>query len=179
MLLIWFSCSFFVYFVCICCLSTTQFSLVIFSQISVNCSKSSYWIPEVYFTSFWLYHHWLWWISWYNVDIISFIHILVWIFKGHGFFQVTRTNASYVLYIICFQLIALSKSGSILSNCTWFISVMVFMQFCFPHDFACFWLSFIVFLHQHLVWDSLTCTKLALKKGVMSFCRWWSLLLRL
>ena len=39
--------SLFSYFDCICCLSTTQFSLVKFSQIAVSCSKSWYWILQV------------------------------------------------------------------------------------------------------------------------------------
>lgn len=48
---------------------------------------------------------------WYYFVIYVF---LVWISKGHDLFQVIGTDASFVLYISCFQFIPLSKSGSVL-----------------------------------------------------------------
>ena len=59
-----------------------------------------------------------------NVDIISVISILVWIFSKRNLFQDTGTDASCVLNITCFSSQPLSKSRSISAYCAWFIALL-------------------------------------------------------
>ena len=84
---------------CICCLFTTQLSLVILGQISAARSESWYRKLEFCFTSFWFYYHRLWWSSWHAMLALFLLYVfLVWIFSWRDLFQVTGTDASCVLY---------------------------------------------------------------------------------
>ena len=51
---------------------------------------------------------------------------LVWKFKEYSLFQVTRTDASCVLDVTCFQHKVLRESHSILSHCTHYIPLFFF-----------------------------------------------------
>ena len=92
------------------------------------------------------------------VDIISLISILVWIFSERDLFQVTGTDASCVLYIICSHSITLSNLCSVppiasgLLHCWHHL-----MPFCFALALICFWLNLIVQFTSEL---SLSCTDL-------------------
>ena len=105
-LLLTLSKSFLFFFVCIWCLLTTQFSLVILGLILV-----SYWDTwcrklEFCVTSFWFYYHRLWWSSWHAILALFLLYVfLVWNFSWRDLFQVTRIDASCVFYIICSQFI--------------------------------------------------------------------------
>ena len=91
---------------CICCLFTTHLSLVILGLISAARSESWYQKLEFCFTSFWFYYHRLWWSSWHVMLALFLLYaFLVWIFSWRDLFQVTGTDPSCVLYIICFQFI--------------------------------------------------------------------------
>ena len=91
---------------CICCLFTTQLSLVILGQISAARSESWYRKLEFCFTSFSFYYHRLWWSSWHAMLALFPLYVfLVWIFSWCELFQVTGTDTSCVLYIICSQFI--------------------------------------------------------------------------
>ena len=65
----------------------------------------------------------------------------VWIFSERDLFLVLGTDASCVLYIICFQFINLRKLRFILSYYTWFIALLashyaVFFPLCLCLIFA-------------------------------------------
>ena len=62
---------------------------------------------------------------------------LVWIFSWRDLFQVTRTDVSYVLCIVCFPL---SKSRSILPIALGLLHYWHhLMLFCFAIALICFW----------------------------------------
>ena len=129
---------------CTCCLFTTQLSLVILGQISAARSESWYRKLEFCFTSFWFYYHRLWWSSWHAVLALFLLYlILIWIFSWHDLFQVTGTDASCVLYIICSQFITFEQvtfcPAPGLFHC-WH----QLMPFCFALALICFWLNLIV-----------------------------------
>ena len=101
---------------------------------------------------------------------------LVWIFSWRNLFQVTGTDASCVLYIICSQFITCLLR---LVCCIVGITFTVLLGTC-PYLFlAQFDSSVYISLHQYSVSVALTCAKLALGTVIMSFHRWLSLLLRL
>ena len=129
---------------CICCLFTTQLSLVILGQISAARSESWYRKLEFCFTSFWFYYHRLWWSSWHAMLALFLLYVfLVWIFSWRDLFQVTGTDASCVLYIICSQFITFEQvtfcPAPGLFHC-WH----QLMPFCFALALICFWLNLIV-----------------------------------
>ena len=136
-------------------LITTQFSLVMLSQISATCLESWYQKLEFCVTFFWFYYHRLWWSSWHAMlaSFLIYIYIfLVWIFNGCDLFQVTVTDA----YIVCsyfktFEEITLySTYLHCLLHCWHHL-----MLFCFTHVFIGFWLSFII---QFISTFNLSCT---------------------
>ena len=112
---------------CICCLFTTQLSLVILGQISAARSESWYRKLEFCFTSFWFYYHRLWWSSWHAMLALFLLYILlVWIFSWRDLFQVARTDASCVLYIICSQFIVFEQVTVCSAYCVWFVALLVY-----------------------------------------------------
>ena len=110
---------------CICCLFTTQLSLVILGQISAARSESWYRKLEFCFTSFWFYYHRLWWSSWHAMLALFLLYVfLVWIFSWRDLFQVTGTDASCVLYIICSQFITFEQVTLCSAYCAWFVGLL-------------------------------------------------------
>ena len=163
---------------CICCLFTTQLSLVILGQISAARSESWYRKLEFCFTSFWFYYHRLWWSSWHAMLALFLSYVyLVWIFSSHDLLQVTGTDTSCVLYKICSQFIAFEQ----VTLCSaWFVGLLaspyVVLLCTNLFVFGSIW---YFSLHQNSVWVALTCAKSALRTVIMSFHRWLPLLLRL
>ena len=125
---------------CIWCLFTTQFSLVILGQISVACSESWYRKLEFCVTSFWFYYHRLWWSSWHAMLALFLLYVfLVWIFSWRDLFQVTGTDASCVLYIICSQFITFEQVTLYSAYSTWFVALLKSL-----YAVICFWLNLIL-----------------------------------
>ena len=122
---------------------TTQFSLVILGHISVSCSKSWYRKLELCVISFWFYCHRLWWSSSRAILESFLLYVfLAWIFSCWDLFQVTGSDASY---IVCIISCPLSKSCSILSIADSLLHCWhQLMSFCFAFALNCFWLNFIV-----------------------------------
>ena len=109
----------------ICCLFTTQLSLVILGQILAARSESWYWELEFCFTLFWFYYHRLWWSSWHAILTLFLLFVfLVWIFSWRDLFQVTGTDSSCVLYIICSQFITFEQVMLCSAYCTWFVALL-------------------------------------------------------
>ena len=102
-----------------------QFSLIILGQISAACSVM---ISETRM----LCHFILVLLSSTLmkqlasiVVIISLIYVfLVWIFSWCDLFQVTGTDASCVLYIICSQFITFEQVTLCSSYCAWFVALL-------------------------------------------------------
>ena len=110
---------------CICWLFITQFSLVILGQISAAPLESWYQKLEFCFTSFWFYYHRLWWSSWHAMLALFLLYVfLVWIFSRHDLFQVTGTDASCVLCIICSQFITFEQVTLCSTYCAWFAALL-------------------------------------------------------
>ena len=110
---------------CIFCLFTTQLSLVILGPISAARSESWYRKLEFCFTSFWFYYHRLWWSSWHAMLALFLLYVfLVWIFSRHDLFQVTGTDASCVLCIICSQFITFEQVTLCSTYCAWFAALL-------------------------------------------------------
>ena len=110
---------------CICWLFITQFSLVILGQISAAPLESWYQKLEFCFTSFWFYYHRLWWSSWHAMLALFLLYVfLVWIFSWRELFQVTRTDASCVLYIICSHFITFEQATLCSAYCAWFVALL-------------------------------------------------------
>ena len=110
---------------CICFLFTSQLSLVILGQTSAPRSESWYRKLEFCFTSFWTYYHRLWWSSWHVKSALFLLYVfLVWIFSWHDLFQVTGTDASSVLYIICSQFITFEQVTLCSAYCAWFVALL-------------------------------------------------------
>ena len=138
------------------CLFTTQFSLVILSQISAACSESWYRKLEFCVTSFWFYCHRLWWSSWHPMLVLFLLYVfLISIFSWCGLFQITGTDSSCVLSIICSPLslprFVLPIAPGLL-HCWHHL-----MTFCFAFPLICFSLNLIV---QFTSEFSLSCTEL-------------------
>ena len=113
----------FVYFVCIWCMFTTQFSLVILGQISAACSESWY-RKLVSLHSRFIYYQRLWWSNWHAMLALFFLYVfLVWTFSWCDLFQVTGTDTSCVLYIICSQFITFEQVTLCSANCTCFVAL--------------------------------------------------------
>ena len=109
-------------FVCICCLFTSQLSLVI---LSAACSESWYRRLKFCLTSFCFYYHRLWWSSWHAMLTLFLLYVfLVWIFSWRDFFQVTETDVSCVLYIICSQFITLEQVTLCFAYCAWLVALL-------------------------------------------------------
>ena len=88
-------------------------------------SESWYQKLEFCFTSFWFYYHRLWWSSWHVMLALFLLHVfLVWIFSWCDLFQVTGTDASYVLYIIRFQFITFEQVTLCSAYCAWFVALL-------------------------------------------------------
>ena len=118
--------------------------LVILGQISTACSEPLYRKLEFCFTSFWFYHHRLWWSSWHAMLALFLLYLfLVWIFSLRDLFQVTATDASCVLYIICSQFITF-KALFCLLHLLYCIVGIIFCRFGFALFVICFWLNLIV-----------------------------------
>ena len=111
--------------VCIWCLLTTQFSLVILGQISVSYSDT--WCRKLEFcvTSFWFHYHRLWWSSWHAILALFLLYVfLVWNFSWRDLFQVTRIDASCVFYIICSQFIPFEQVTPYFAYYAWFVALL-------------------------------------------------------
>ena len=144
---------------CIWCLFTTQFSKVILGQISATHSESWYRKLKFCVTSFCFSYHRFWCSRSHAMVVLLLLYVfLVWIFSWRNLFQVTGTDASCVLYIICSHSITLSNLCSVppiasgLLHCWHHL-----MPFCFALALICFWLNLIVQFTSEL---SLSCTDL-------------------
>ena len=83
---------------------------------------------------------------------------LLYVFFQRDLFQVTGTDASCVLYIICSQFIVLSKSRFVIPITAGLLHCWHhFMPFCFALSLICFWLNLIVRITSEL---SLSCADL-------------------
>ena len=141
---------------CICCLFTSQLSLVILGRILAARSESWYRKLEFCFTSFWFYYHRLWWSSWHAMLALFLLYVfLVWIFSWRDLFQVTGTDASCVLYIICSQYITFEQVMLCSVYYIWLIAFLA-SPFCFALALVCFWLNLVVLvyiiIHFELWW---------------------------
>ena len=115
-----------------------------------------------------------------NVGIISLIHILVCVFSSRDLFQVTGTDASCILYIICFQFITSEQVTLCPAYCTWFVALLaspyaILLLTC-PDLFLT---QFDSSVTSEFSLSCPDCAKLALRTVIMSFHRWLSLLLKL
>ena len=104
---------------------------------------------RILFHSFWFYYHRLWWSSWHAVLALFLLYvILIWIFSWHDLFQVTGTDASCVLYIICSQFITFEQVTFCSAYCACFVALLVspFAVLLHTSHFTllCFWLNLIV-----------------------------------
>ena len=64
----------------------------------------------------------LWWSSWHAMLVLFLLYIfLVWTFSWRDLFQVTGTDASCVLYIICSQFITFEQVTFYSAYCAWFV----------------------------------------------------------
>ena len=93
---------------------------IVFDSLSVSRS-----LPEFCVTSFWFYHHRLWWSSWHAMLALSLFYVfLVWIFSWRDLFQVTRTDASCVLHIICSYFRTFEQVTLYSAYCAWFVALL-------------------------------------------------------
>ena len=96
--------------------------LSILGHISAACS---YWKLEFCATSFWFYHHRLWWSSWHTMlELFLLYKFMVWIFSWCDLFQVTETDTTCVLYVICFQFITFETIMLYAVYCAWFVILL-------------------------------------------------------
>ena len=137
---------------CICCLFTTQLSLVILGQILAARTESWYRKLEFSFTSFCFYYHRLWWSSWHAMLALLLWHLfLVWIFSWRDLFQVTGT------VIICSQFITCDQITLCSAYYAWFLVLLaspyaVLLRTC-PYLFlAQFDSSVYIRIHFELCW---------------------------
>ena len=106
-------------------LFTTQLILVILGQISSARSGSWYRKLEFCFISFWFCYHRLWWSSWRAMLALFLLYaLLVWIFIWRDLLQVTRTDASCVLYIVSSQFITFEEVTICSAYCAWFVALL-------------------------------------------------------
>ena len=106
-------------------LFTTQLSLVILGQISSARSGSWYRKLEFCFISFWFCYHGLWWSSWHTMLALFLLYVLlVWKFIWRDLLQVTRTDASCVLYIVSSQFITFEEVTICSAHCAWFVPLL-------------------------------------------------------
>ena len=119
------------------CLFTTHVSLFILGKIPAACSESWYWKLEFCVTSFWFYYDRLWWSSWHAMLAFFLLYIfLAWIFSWSDLFQVTVTEGSCVLYIICYQFITFEKVTLCSAYCAWFAALLASSYAVLPHTCA-------------------------------------------
>ena len=152
---------------CIWCLFTIQFRLVILSQISAACSEWWYWKLEFCVTSFWFNYHRLWWSSW---QLHYFSYKYFWF--------------EYLVGVTCSKSEELTLVCSLHNFCSvhniWASHTLLYLLrlvCCIVGITLCRFASHS--LHQKLVWVALTRAKLAMRTVIMPFHRWLSLLLRL
>ena len=151
---------------------TTLLNLVILGQISAAFSESWYWKLEFRVTSFWFYYHRLWWSSWRGMLTLYLLLVfLVWISSWHELFQVTRTDASCAIYIICSQFMTFEQVPLYPDYCAWLIAFLIspsaFLPCTCPYLFSvvlvpviegnCFYIISILYLSG----AGLTCPMLA------------------
>ena len=119
------------------CLFTTHVSLFILGKIPAACSESWYWKLEFCVTSFWFYYDRLWWSSWHAMLGFFLLYIfLAWIFSWSDLFQVTVTEGSCVLYIICYQFITFEQVTLCSAYCAWFAALLASSYAVLPHTCA-------------------------------------------
>ena len=143
---------------CICCLFTTQLSLVILGQILAAHTESWYRKLEFSFTSFCFYYHRLWWSSWHAMLALLLWYVfLVWMFSWRDLFQVTGTDANCVLYISCSQFITFDQVMLCSAYYAWLLELLaspyaVLLRTC-PYLFlAQFDSSVYIRIHLELCW---------------------------
>ena len=128
MLLTRFRCFFFWLWVNHFCLFCVHLMLVCHSvQLSHTWSDFSRLLRVMLFcvTSFWFYYHQFWWSSWNAMLALFLLYlVLVWIFSWCDLFQVTATEASCVLYIICSQFTTFEQVTLCSSYCAWFVALL-------------------------------------------------------
>ena len=131
---LWLNCF---YFVCIWCLFTAQFNLVILGHISAACSESWYRKLEFCFASFWFYYHRLWWSSWQAMLTLFLLYVfLLWILVC-----VKGTDASYFLYIICSHFITFEQVTLSSAYCAWFVALLASPYAALLHTFPYLFLA--------------------------------------
>ena len=128
------------------CLFTTHVSLFILGNIPAACSESWYWKLELCVTSFWFYYDRLWWSSWHAMLAFFLLYVfLAWIFSWSDLFQVTVTEGSCVLYIICYQFITFEQVTLCLPTAPGLLHCWHhLMPFCLILALICFCLNLIV-----------------------------------
>ena len=129
-----------------------------------------------------LFHFILVFLSWTlmkhltcSVGIFLLYVFRVWIFSGRDLFQITETDSSCVLCIICSQFVTFEQVMLCSAYCPWFVALSASPYAVLLRTFP---YLFLAQFHGSL-WVLLTCAKLALRTVIMSFHRWLSLLLRL
>ena len=146
-----------------------------------RCTFSWLWGNQC-FLNFRFYYHRLWWSSWHAmVAFFSYTYFWFGYFSLRDLFQVTGTDASCVLYIICPQFILFEPVTLCSSYCVSFVALLASPYAVLLRTwsyslfvFGSIWIQFSEF--------SLSCAeypKLALRTVIMSFHRCLSLLLRL
>ena len=104
-------------------LSSAESYLVKFQPLAQSCE--CYRKLEFCVTSFCFLYHQLWWSSWHAMLALFLLYVfLVWIFSWRDLFQVTGTDASCVLYIICSQFITFEQVTLCSSYCAWFVALL-------------------------------------------------------
>ena len=161
-------------------LSSAESYLVKFQPLAQSCE--CYRKLEFCVTSFCFFYHQLWRSSCHLMLALFLLYVfLVWIISWCDLFQVTGTNASCALYIICSQFITFEQATLYSAYCVWFVALLaspytVLLRAC-PHlPLAQFDSSVYIRIQFGL---PMTCAKLALRTVIMSFRRCLSLLLRL
>ena len=93
-----------------------------------------------------VYYYRLWWSSWHAMLALFLLHVfLVWIFSWCDLLQVTGTDASCVLYIICSQHITFEEVKLYCSYCAWFVALLASPYAALLHTCTyLFWLNLIV-----------------------------------
>ena len=145
---------------CICSLFITQLSLVILGQISAARSESWYRKLEFCFTSFWFYYHRLWWSSCHALLALFILYVfLVLAFSSRDLFQVTGTDDSCVLYIICSHFITSEQVTLCSAYCTWFVALSASLYAALLRTCLCFYLaqfdsSVYIRIQLELLWSA-------------------------
>ena len=122
-----------------------------------------------------------WWSSWHAMLALFPLYLfLVWIFSWRDLFQVTRTDASWVLYIIYSQFKTFEQVMLCSSNCAWFVAFLASPYVVLGPCPYLFLAQFDSSAYVRIQFEfALSCAKLALRSVIILFHRWLSLLLRL